>query len=299
MYTERSYIKLGKWVLILFTIIFLSSLIIKGPFKAIINFHFSFLSQGLSEIINHNLEGKDGDYAVFIQDLSDQEVFSLNSNNSFPAASLYKVYLLAAVLKEVKDGNLKLDDTLSSSKSYLSNTLGEVDFGYEDMPEEIEYSVGEAMERIGRVSDNFAAIMLMDKLGVEKVQNMADYLNADETEIKAPITTSASDMGKFFKKLARKEIMDLEISDKLIEFLSLNQLSSRIPALLPEGTKVVHKTGELARIRHDAGFVTLPNGKVYVIVFMSQNLRYEDEAIETMAQISKDVYDYFADKYSN
>lgn len=303
----KSYLRFGIFILSLFVLTALSSLLFKGPLKHVANFHFNFVSKGLSEIIESNLEGKSGEFSIYIEDISDEENFSKSSHDPFPAASLYKVYLMAAVLQP--DG-LKLDDTLRASKSYLTEELGEVDFGYQDSPEEISYSVEEALTRIGRVSDNFAAIMLMDKIGVEKVQNMVNSLGANETSIKSLITTSSSDMGKFFKKLAKKEVVDLETSEKLIDFLSLNQLNSRIPALLPENTKVIHehssgrpmvihKTGELPRIRHDAGYVTLPNGKIYVIVLMSQNLKYEDEGVEVLANISKDVYDYFVEKYSD
>ena len=299
MREEKSYLRFGIFIFFLFILIFISSLVFKGPLKHVSSFHFTFMSRGLSDVIENNLRDKTGDYSIYIEDLSDEETFSKRSNDIYPAASLYKAYLIAAILQEIKNGELKLDDTLSSNKSHLAETLGEVDYGYIDAPEKIGYSVEEALTRVGRVSDNFAAIMLMDKIGVEKVQNMANSLGANETDIKSPISTSASDMGKFFTKLAKKEIIDVESSDKLIEFLSLNQLNTRIPALLPENTKVVHKTGELPRIRHDAGFVTLPSGKIYVIVLMSQNLKYEDETIETMAQISKEVYEYFENKYKD
>lgn len=294
----KSYIRLGRFVLLLLILVFLSSLFFKGPFKQWLEastFNFVFRSRGLSQIVQHNLSGKKGDFAVLIEDLKDGEKYSQRQDEAFPSASLYKLYLMAVVLKEVEDGKLKMEDGISSTKTHLVNVYGSIDSGYEDAPENISYSIEEALTRVGRISDNFAAIMLMDELGVEKVQNMADSLGKD-THIKSPTTTTASDIGLFFKKLYSKEIVNANVSLKLVEFLSLNQLNDRIPAGLPEGVKIIHKTGELARVRHDAGLVFLPNDQAYIIVLMSQNLKYEDDTVETFAKISKEVYEYFQAK---
>ena len=301
-------VKLGILFLILFTVVIISSKITSGPFKDLpfigsSTFHFEFKSETLSKIVQRNLGGKKGDYAIYIEYLpdpdsigTDGENYTLRSNDTFLAASLYKLYLMVTVLSEVKNGNLKMEDEINVNKSDLIQTFGDIDFGYEDAPEEISYTVEETMQRIARISDNFAAIALGDKVGWDKVNQMVQDLGAKDTTIKEPISTSASDMGAFFKKLYYREIVDQPSSDKLLDFLSLNQLNNRIPALLPDGTKVIHKTGELPHIRHDAGIVFLPNGKAYIIVLMSQNLEYEDDGVEALANISKDVYEYFSSK---
>lgn len=307
-------VKLGILFLILFIVVIISSKITSGPFKDLppirlsSTFHFEFRSETLSKIIQKNLWEK-GDYAIYIEDLSDHEIFTLRSNDEFPAASLYKVYLIASVLKEIEDGNLSLEDKISASKDYLKNRLGGDDFGYDDVPDQIEYSVEEALERVGRISDNYAAIMLTDKIGVEKLKNMTESLEATSTEFEDP-TTTASDIATFFKKLYLKQIISENVSNEIDKILSLNQLNDRIPQgilisnenripEIPDGVKIIHKTGELPGVRHDAGIVYLPNGKAYIIVLMSQNLEYEDDGVETLANISNDVYEYFNSKYKD
>ena len=309
MEEPRSYIRLGRFVLLLFILVFISSLIFKGPFAGLLNwstFNFVFRSSNLSNIVRNNLEGSNGDWAVYIEELKSEEKYSLREQEEFPAASLYKLYLMAAVLKEINDERLKIDDTVTSTKSRLISVYGSVDSGYDSAPETISYTVDEALTRIGRVSDNFASIMLIDKIGLDKIQGMAEELGAKNTKIKSPtliviegedpyISTTAFDIGLFFKKLYRKEIGNAAVSEKLAEYLRLNQLSDRIPKSLPEGVKVIHKTGELSRVRHDGGVVYLPENQ-YVIVLMSQNLKDENEGIETMKNISKEVYEYFLSK---
>lgn len=265
------------------------------------NFSFEFKSNDLSEIVNENLPGNNGQYAVYIEDLSDGENYSLRSLDSVTAASLYKLFLLAAALKEIEDGNLKLEGQLSISKQELIKNLGEDEFGIEDLPNQIEFSIQEALERVGRISDNFAAIMLGNKIGWEKVQQMVSDLGAKNTSIKDPIQTSAEDIALFFKKLYRKEIVSVKVSEELEKYLALNQFNDRIPAGVPKDTRVIHKTGELAGVRHDAGIVYLTNltnksNKSYVIVLLSKDLQYEDEGVEALARISQRVYEYFQHK---
>lgn len=306
-------IKLGVWVLLGVLLLLGSSKFIKGPIPVTegnilglnftSSFSFAFQSSKLSKIIQTNLAGQIGKYAIYIEDLSDGESYGFNQFEQFPSASLYKLYLMAAVMEEIEksspsvqnDKSLTLDTVLTSTKTHLTEVYGEIDYGYEDAPETISYTVEEALTRIGRISDNFASLMLAEKIGWGELQVMADQLNAQNTTIKTPFQTSASDIGLFFKKLHQKSIVSVQSSEKITEFLSLNQLNSRIPAGLPEDIKVIHKTGELARVRHDAGIVYLSKG-AYVVVLMSKDLPDEDEGVELLAQISKDVYEYFKEK---
>lgn len=261
----------------------------------------------LDKIVKQNLKEKKGSFAVVVESLPGGEGYQYNGVELFPAASLYKLILLAAVMKEVEDRQMNLDDTVSSTKTHLVDVLGEVDFGYEEAPERIGYTVQEALERVGRISDNFAAIMLAEKLRAVRASQddsdkllikMARDLGMTNTSFESdPIATTAEDIAIYFKALYNGQVVSKTASDKIIELLSLSKLNNRIPAKLPEGVKVVHKTGELGRVRHDAGIVYL-EGNPYLIVLLSKDLKYEDDGVETLAQISKDVYEYFKGKSS-
>jgi beta-lactamase class A len=269
------------------------------------SFSFIFKSQGLAKIVEENLSDKSGEYAIYIADLTDGENYSRNASISFPSASLYKLYLMAAVVKEVESGELTMESEVSARKEHLEEVFEGTDFGYEEAGEVIGYPVEEALERVGRVSDNFASIILAEEIGWDSVQEIANTTGATQTMIKSPITTSADDIANFFQLLYQKKVVSESGSEKIMEFLKLNQLNNRIPAGVPEEVEVIHKTGELSRVRHDAGIVYLSKRKAgsaylenrpYLIVLMSKDLKDENEAIETMAQISKDVYEYFHNK---
>lgn len=268
-------------------------------------FIFNFKSASLQKIVAKNIDGKKGKFAVYISDLSNPivESYDLSGSDIFPAASLYKIYLIAAILKEIENGQLNTDDEISSTKDHLIEVLGYPDFGYEDAPDNITYTVQEALERVGRISDNFASVMLAEKIGWDKVQNMASQVGATQTTIKDPISTSAKDVAQFLKKIYQQslssdnkdEVVSPALARREMEILSLSQINDRIPAKLADNVKVVHKSGELPGLRHDAGIVYLDNHP-YVIVLLSRDLEFEDEGVEVLANLSKDVYDYFASK---
>lgn len=269
---------------------------------------FEFINPKLSLIVNRHLANQPGEYAILIERLGEKEdKFSLNSQRPFPAGSLYKLFLLAATFQEIENGQLSKDQKINGSITHLKEVLGFADFGYPStnsgsgqvQDDQISYQVDEILARIATISDNYAAIMLAEKIGWDKIQNQAKKLGANSTTIKSPISTTAADIGLFFKKLYAGEVVSKQSSDQIINLLSKSKLSSRIPGQLPKDTKIAHKTAELPRIRHDAGIVYLDpstSSGPYIIVLMSKDLKFEDDGVETLAKISKEVYDYFKSK---
>ncbi|OGE23053.1 hypothetical protein A2688_03610 [Candidatus Daviesbacteria bacterium RIFCSPHIGHO2_01_FULL_38_8] len=269
----------------------------------------------IESIIEKAIDGQDGEYAFYIEDMIDGEQFGLNHEASFKTGSLYKLLLLAATLRAIEDGRLKMDTVISSNKTHLKEVFGGVDFGYEEAAEDISYTVEEAINRIATNSDNFAAITLTEKVrgslvSGDALQSQANDLGLENTYFGDDLpTTTAKDIGIFFKKLYRGEVVSQASSEKIIDVLSKSRINNRIPALLPGeieekiGTdsakkialKIAHKTAELPRLRHDAGIVFLSN-RPYIIVMMSKELKYEDDGIELLAKISKDVFEYFNTK---
>lgn len=253
----------------------------------------------LAEIVEGILKDEPGDYAVVIKDLSvdGKKDYYHNDNVIYPAGSLYKLFLLAAAMRAVEQGSLTPETVISAKQSHLEEELGFVDFGYEKAKKEevLEYTLAEILQRIATISDNYASLMLAEKLGWDAVQAEAKILGAKATIIKSPISTTPEDIANYFEKLYTKQVVSTASSDKIIELLLKSKLNDRIPTGLPEGIKVAHKTGELSRIRHDAGIVYLENNP-YIIVLMSKGLPFEDDGVEVLGDISKRVYEYYNHK---
>lgn len=250
----------------------------------------------IASIVENRLKDQPGDYAIVIESLDGDlsQRYSYHADRLFPSASLYKLFLLATAYEAIGEGDLKMGQTIAASTDHLNEVLGGVEFGYEDLEgKTISYDVKYILGRIAGVSDNYAAVMLAEKLSWDRVREQTVKIGANRTIIREPISTTANDIALFWRKLYFGQIYSRQASDELIELLSTARINNRIPAQLPAGLKIAHKTGELARIRHDSGIVFIEN-KPYLIVLMSKELEGEDDGIELLANISKDIYDYFS-----
>jgi len=78
----------------------------------------------------------------------------------------------------------------------------------------------------------------------------------------------------------------------MIDILLDQKFNDIIPAELPAGVKVAHKTGSITGVHHDSGIIFLPNGKKYILVLLSKNLKDEKAAIKAMANVSKHIYEF-------
>jgi beta-lactamase class A len=102
-------------------------------------------------------------------------------------------------------------------------------------------------------------------------------------------------MNMLLEKIYRGEIVDRASSDEIMEFMNHSMIGqTRIPASLPEGTKVVHKTGTISGSTNDTGIVFLPDGRHLLITIFTRDARASTADRErVIADISKYAYDYF------
>ena len=85
-----------------------------------------------------------------------------------------------------------------------------------------------------------------------------------------------------------------EAREGVIDTMKRQTLSARIPAGLPEGVTVAHKTGSLRGVRNDAGIVYAD--KPYVIAIFSKQLKDEEAGVRAMVEISRAVWNALGTK---
>jgi beta-lactamase class A len=114
--------------------------------------------------------------------------------------------------------------------------------------------------------------------------------NATEKDVATP-----RQLTMLMEKIHRGEIVDRGSSDEIIEFMSRSMVGqTRIPALLPDGTRVVHKTGSISGSTNDVGIVFLPGGAHLVITILTKDAKAPaSERERVIAEISRFAYDYF------
>jgi beta-lactamase class A len=109
----------------------------------------------------------------------------------------------------------------------------------------------------------------------------------DEGDRSAP-----RDMCRLMELLGRREILDGPSCDAVLDILKRNKSDSRIPALLPKGTVVAHKTGTIRGVRNDVGIVEAPSGP-YAIAILTRAVPSDIRTDVKIAEISLAVYKTF------
>jgi len=258
------------------------------------NYNF-FQRENLSEVVEKSLADNKEDYAIVIKNLKTEESYALNARKVFQPASLYKLWVMAAVFSEIKDGNLKESDILSKEIPELNDEFELASEEAELTEGTISRSVGDALFQMITISHNYSALLLSSEVGNSKISNLMAGLEFTQSRLGTSNTTpqtTASDIALFYEKLYKGEIVDRNYSQKMIDILIKQQLNDRIPKYLPKGTKVAHKTGEIKFFKHDTGIVFTEKGD-YIIVVLSES-NSSKAAAERIANLSKNVYEYFS-----
>lgn len=250
---------------------------------------------GLQREIASYVSALDGTYGVVAYDFATGRTVRINDNQLFPSASLYKLIVLYQAYEAVENGDVRLDDEVPITRSNLQEDESS-DLKLGDRP-----TVAEALDLMVTISSNTAAHALLEVLGREEFNSAAVELGLGETRTPTDsirpqlsgwrrymASTSPRDLLRFFQLLATRELIDREASDEMLAILFNQQVNDRIPAGLPVGTRIAHKTGELNGVRNDAGIVLTDRG-AYVLAVLSQNAD-EDEATVAAAEIARRVH---------
>ena len=77
----------------------------------------------------------------------------------------------------------------------------------------------------------------------------------------------------------------------MIDILARQEFNDEIPAGLPAGTRIAHKTGWITGVTHDAAIVYPPGRKPYVLVVLTKGIPDRPVAQKLIADISRLVWD--------
>jgi beta-lactamase class A len=226
------------------------------------------------------------------------------------AASTMKVPVMIQVFRDVERGRVGLDDSVpvvNAFHSIVDSSIFALDPG-DDSDSTLYARVGgrasvrELVELMITYSSNLATDLLMERVGAARVTATMRGLGADSIDVLRGVedqkaydaglsnTTTARDLGIILGAIAGDRAASPASCREMEAILSRQHFNEGIPAGLPPGTWVAHKTGEITRIHHDAALVAVGDTLRYVLVVMVRGLDSRDSSAALMADLSRLVY---------
>ena len=235
-----------------------------------------------------------GSLALAVVDLQSGAMASVDAARAYPAASLFKLPILLEVLTEEEAGRLDPERQLEIRPEDWTDGSGVLQARVGD-----QLSVRELTRLMIQDSDNIAALVLLDVVGVPSVNELAERLGLASTRLvdhrageAGDHTTSAADMAHLLVGLATGQLVSARVAEQALSLLELKQSVTWLGDDLPFWVKVAHKWGDLPEARHDAGIVYTPRGS-YAIAVLTENSPADDSA-RAIARASRLTYDYLA-----
>lgn len=264
------------------------------------------LWQKLASTIHQIDNELDGFLGVAIEDLTGGEQFLLHEDELFPQASCIKITVLTELYHQAQ-----LSSDGASGKARLSDlyTVQSRDLVPDsDIMQGLTPSVTRITNRdlatmMIAVSDNSAANVLIDRVGMENVNALMDSLGLVHTRLRRKMmdlnaaaegrenVSTPREMMTLLEQLFRGKVLNQELREDFFKVLSTHK-ESWIPRDLPEGLRVANKPGSLEGVRADSGIVFV-QAHPYVICVMTTYLGDERNGEAAITRISAAAYRMF------
>ena len=296
----------------------------------------------LQELFERTAQKGTGLLGIGFKDMNTGEEVYYNGDKVFPLASVYKIFVLCELFRMQKEGTFSFADRhtlLESEKSIGSGIL-------ELIGEGAVFSMMDLIMLMMSISDNTATKLLqqytsdetvtaniIEPLGMQDTlyrsgAGLCNYYNVTVEEYRKVTSSggrfharngsyfrcvepknrqpSPRDMLKLLSLLQAGKFIDEETDRKILDIMLKCQTNSRIPAKLPHGVTVAHKTGTIDHLTNDCGIVYTDCGSYVLTLFYNGNLASEEEYEGTswdafgtalLAQLSRDIYDIYTESY--
>jgi len=247
---------------------------------------------------------------LYYRDLGTGDTLSINGGLRFHAASTMKLPVMIQLFRDRDAGRLSLDDSLMVHDTFPSIVDGSpFTVDKSDDSDSTLYrlvgrrtSVRHLLELMETVSSNLATDVLIERIGAARANATAHALGADSIVVLRGVeddkayhagrnnTTTARDLGVLLTAIAEDRAASPAACDSMLAILSRQHFTEGIPAGLPPGAKVFHKTGWIdGVVYHDAAIVELPNHRRYVLVVLTGGIQKDEGAYRLVADLSRIV----------
>ena len=243
-------------------------------------------------------------------DLASGDTLFLNPDTSFHAASTMKVPVMIELFRRANTGSFRMDQGLLMVNQFASIADGSpysLDVG-SDSDSTLYHRIGQRVrvDTLLRLmitrSSNFATNTLITLVGADAVTRSMRSLGAQRIQVLRGVedgkafekgmnnTTTARDLAIILRAIQEGKAASPAATHEMLAILLAQEFNEKIPAGLPPGTRVAHKTGEITAVSHDAAIIYPTGRKPYVLVVLTRGIADGTRASKLIADISAIMY---------
>lgn len=233
---------------------------------------------------------------VFVWDYDTGNYADINGEELFPAASIIKIPVLIQLFKSIEAKQVSLYDSMDLVDYYRAEGSGNLQFRAENSTYTLDY-----LARIMITdSDNSATNMLMSKIGSMNDVNQGirdwglkkTHVNTWLPDMQGTNYTTARDLARMLYNIENPKFLSDESRKRILNYMSNVKNNRLIQAGLGGGASFVHKTGDIGKMLGDAGIVTTPNGKKYIVIIMANRPYNSPDGKDFIVKASEVIYNY-------
>lgn len=264
----------------------------------------STLQQRISQV-------KGATVAVAYQNLGDsKDAVFLEADRSVHAASTMKVPVILEFFRQVDAGKLSLDQPITLVNQFHSIVDGSpysLD-AKEDEDAALHERIGkpvparELLQRMITRSSNLATNSVIALVDPKRVTETLRTLGAKQMTVLRGVedgkayqkglnnTATARDLATVLAAIEQGKAASASSTQAMRTILLAQELNDEIPAGLPPGTPVAHKTGQITGVLHDAAIVYPPGRTPYILVVLTSDIPNDKVARSLIVDLSRSVY---------
>ena len=249
---------------------------------------------------------------VYYRDLASGDSLTVGSALRFHAASTMKIPVMIQLFRDRDAGLLSLGDSITISNTFRSIVdsspyqLDVTDDSDSSLYKRLgqRASLRELIELMETVSSNLATNLLIATVDAKRANATAHALGADSILVLRGVedgkayraglsnTTTARDLGMLLAAISNGTAASAASCREMLAILGRQQFNEGIPAGLPPGTRIYHKTGWIGQVvYHDAALVEAAGHRRYVLVVLTGGIQKDEDSYALVRDISRLVFD--------
>lgn len=242
--------------------------------------------------------------SLYFRDMNNGPWIGINEKEEFSPASLLKVPVMMAFLREAQDNPSLLSKNITIKDEDLNKILTPNIIFDNLMEVGSAYTFTEITESMIQKSDNTGVIVLLRNIKSDHLKEVFNSVGVPFKDTMTEVPVRVKDYAGFFRVLYNSSYLDRSMSGKALEILSKSRYMNGLRKGVPAEIIVANKFGERTNSKevsgtqlHDCGIIYYPQ-RPYLLCIMTRgdNFKKQEKVIEELSRFVYNEVDKIKEK---